>query len=312
MRALITGITGQDGSYLAEVLLSKGYSVFGMVRRTATPNHRNIAHILDRITLTEADLCDFISVHSCIKHIQPDEIYNLAAQSHVGTSFRQPGYTFQVNTIGVSNIIESIKAVDRMIKLYQASTSEMFGDARGPLDENSPMHPRSPYGCSKLAAHHLVRSFREAGFFACSGILFNHESPRRGESFVTRKITKGVAEIYHGRKKTIELGNIHTRRDWGYAGDYVEAMWMMMKQEKPDDFVIGTGISHSVEDVLEVAFGEIGIENWCKHVLITDKQTRPTDINDLVANAEKARRILGWEAETSFEDLIKMMMRSEE
>jgi len=311
-RALITGITGQDGSYLAELLLEKGYRVFGLVRRTATRNTKNIEHILNKITLIEGEITDFFCTLHIIGSLLPDEIYNLAAQSHVGTSFEQPAYTLQVNTVGVSNIIEAIKLAPYSIKLYQASTSEIFGNNRGlPLNEDSPMKPRSPYGCSKLAAHHLVRCFREEGFFACSGILFNHESPRRGENFVTRKITKGVAEIYRGKRDVIELGNVHARRDWGYARDYVVAMWMMLQQENPADFVIGTGMSHSVEDVLEIAFHTAGILDWSKHVIICDSEHRPTDIGELVADASRAHGVLGWQPRTTFKQLIEMMANAD-
>lgn len=311
MRALITGITGQDGSYLAELLLEKGYEVFGLVRRSSTPNTRNIDHLKNKIRLIEGDVTDPASLDNALISSWPHELYNLAAQSHVGTSFTNPYVTLQTNAIGVLNVMQAIIKLDSDIRLYQASTSEMFGNQSAPLNENSHMLPRSPYGCAKLCAHHLVRNFREQGFFGSSGILFNHESPRRGENFVTRKITRGVADIYLGNSSLIKLFGTHQKRDWGHARDYVRAMWLMLQQDRPDDFVIGTGVTHSIEDILEIAFNEVGIYSYNGYVSVSPCEERPTDINALCAEASKAKMVLGWSPSISFEQMIKEMVESD-
>lgn len=318
--ALITGITGQDGSYLAELLLAKGYEVHGIIRRTSTFSTGRIEHIYQdphaqhqRLYLHYGDLADAESIRKLIYKIQPDEIYNLGAQSHVKVSFEIPEYTANITGLGVLRVLEAIRDftehTGKKIKLYQASSSEMFGGTKPPQNENSPFHPRSPYGSAKVFAYHATHNYREAyGLFVANGILFNHESPRRGETFVTRKVTQGVARIKAGLDTKIYLGNLDAQRDWGYALEYVEAMWLMLQQPEPDDFVIGTGVSHSVRDFVETAFRHAGIANWQDYVGIDPRYYRPTEVEHLVADTTKAEKILGWRAKTSFHELIKLMV----
>lgn len=308
-RALITGITGQDGSYLAEFLLEKGYNVIGMVRRTSTVNFSRISHIQDQITLVSGDLLDQSSLIYILEKYQPDEVYNLAAQSFVPTSFEQPVFTGEVTALGVTRLLEAIRIVNPKIKFYQASSSEMFGKAREvPQNENTPFYPRSPYGVAKLYAHWITVNYRESyGIFACSGILFNHESPRRGLEFVTRKVTYNAAKIKLGLAEELRLGNLDARRDWGFAGDYVKAMWLMLQQPEPDDYVVGTGETHSVRELCELAFGYLGLD-WKKYVVQDPALFRPADVDLLVADATKARTKLGWKPTVTFEELIKMMV----
>ena len=310
--ALITGITGQDGSYLAEFLLNKGYQVYGLVRRLSSPNVGRIAHIFDRITLLEGDLTDQSSLGIALEKSQPDEIYNLAAQSFVPTSWTQPILTGDVNGLGAVRALETIRYFCKDARVYQASSSEMFGAAEeSPQSEKTRFHPRSPYACAKIYAHHMAVNYRESyGMYICSGILFNHESPRRGLEFVTRKITNCVARIYYGLDKELRLGNLEARRDWGYAGDYVKAMWLMLQQEKPGNYVIATGEPHSVKEFAELAFREIGLD-WQDYV-IEDKQLyRPADVPCLCGDALKARRVLGWALEVTFEQLVSMMVKAD-
>ncbi len=308
-RALITGITGQDGSYLAEFLLEKGYEVIGMVRRTSTVNFSRISHIQDKITLVSGDLLDQSSLIYILEKYQPDEVYNLAAQSFVPTSFEQPVFTGEVTALGVTRLLEAIRIVNPKIKFYQASSSEMFGKVKEvPQNENTPFHPRSPYGVAKVYAHWITVNYRESyGIFACSGILFNHESPRRGLEFVTRKVTYNAAKIKLGLAKELRLGNLDARRDWGFAGDYVKAMWLMLQQPEPDDYVVGTGETHSVRELCELAFGYLGLD-WKKYVVQDPALFRPADVDLLVADATKARTKLGWKPTVTFEELIKMMV----
>ncbi len=309
-KALITGITGQDGSYLADFLLEEGYEVYGMVRRSSTENFERIDHIRDRIHFVQADLLDQLSIISIIKEIDPAEIYNLAAQSFVPTSWSQPVLTGEFTAIGVTRMLEAIKLVNPEIRFYQASSSEMFGKVReSPQNENTPFYPRSPYGVAKVYGHWITVNYRESyDLFACSGILFNHESPRRGREFVTRKVSYGVAQIKHGIADKVKLGNLEAKRDWGYAGDYVRAMWLMLQQEEPRDYVVATGISHSVRDLVEVAFGSVGL-NWEDHVEIDPDLMRPADVDHLLGDSSKAHEILGWKPEVDFEELIEMMVR---
>jgi GDPmannose 4,6-dehydratase len=309
-KALITGITGQDGSYLADFLLEEGYEVYGMVRRSSTENFERIDHIRDRIHFVQADLLDQLSIISIIKEIDPAEIYNLAAQSFVPTSWSQPVLTGEFTAIGVTRMLEAIKLVNPEIRFYQASSSEMFGKVReSPQNENTPFYPRSPYGVAKVYGHWITVNYRESyDLFACSGILFNHESPRRGREFVTRKVSHGVAQIKHGITDKVKLGNLEAKRDWGYAGDYVRAMWLMLQQEEPRDYVVATGISHSVRDLVEVAFGSVGL-NWEDHVEIDPDLMRPADVDHLLGDSSKAHEILGWKPEVDFEKLIEMMVR---
>jgi len=309
-RALITGITGQDGSYLADFLLEKGYEVYGMVRRSSTENFERINHIRDRIRLVQADLLDQLSIISVIKEIRPQEVYNLAAQSFVPTSWSQPVLTGEFSAIGVTRMLEAIKLVDPEIRFYQASSSEMFGKVReSPQNEETPFYPRSPYGVAKVYGHWITINYRESyDIFACSGILFNHESPRRGREFVTRKVSDGVGLIVSGLAKELRLGNLDAERDWGYAGDYVKAMWMMLQQDEPQDFVIATGISHSVKDLVRVAFERAGLD-WEKYVVQDPALKRPADVDHLLGDSGKARKILGWKPEVGFESLIEMMVR---
>ena len=307
--ALITGITGQDGSYLAEFLLEKGYKVYGLERRNSSRERRNITQILDKIELINGDLLDQASIIAAIKESNPDEIYNLAAQSFVGSSWGQPEYTGNVTALGALRVLEAIRQVNPKIKYYQASSSEMFGKVKTtPQDESTQLHPRSPYGVAKCFAHWITQNYRESyGMFCVSGILFNHESPRRGEEFVTRKVTKAVARIKYGKQKELRLGNLDAERDWGFAGDYVEAMWLMMQQDKPEDFVIGTGISNSVRTMVETAFNHIGL-NYKDYVVVDPKFFRPAEVEILLADASKAEKILNWKPKKTFKDLIIEMV----
>jgi len=308
-KALITGITGQDGSYLAEFLLEKGYEVYGMVRRSSTEKFDRLNHIKERITLVQADLLDQLSIIDIIDKIRPNEVYNLAAQSFVPTSWRQPVLTGEFNALGVTKVLEAIRLIDKNIRFYQASSSEMFGKVKEiPQNENTPFYPRSPYGVAKVYGHFITVNYRESyGIFAVSGILFNHESPRRGLEFVTRKISNGVARIKLGLAKEISLGNLDAKRDWGYAGDYVKAMWMMLQQEKPCDYVIATGQAHSVREFVELAFKHVKLDY--RDYVVTDKELiRPAEVEHLVGDASKAKRELGWEPTVSFKELVKMMV----
>ena len=308
-RALITGITGQDGSYLAEFLLEKGYHVVGMVRRSSTESFERIAHLRERIDIREGDLLDQLSLITLLHHVDPHEIYNLAAQSFVPTSWEQPILTSEVTALGATRLLEAIRVVDRSIKFYQASSSEMFGKVREtPQSELTPFHPRSPYGVAKTYAHYLTINYRESyGIFACSGILFNHESPRRGKQFVTRKVTDGIARIKARRAKELRLGNLDAKRDWGFAGDYVQAMWMMLQQPKADDYVVASGQTHSVRELCEIAFAHAGLD-WQKYVVVDPAFVRPAEVDLLIGDASKARRVLGWAPKHSFQQLIEMMV----
>lgn len=308
-KALITGITGQDGSYLAEFLLSKGYKVFGMVRRSSTETFDRISHIIDKIELRQADLLDQLSLIELIQDIMPDEIYNLAAQSFVPTSWNQPVLTGEFTALGVTRMLEAIRLVSPKTKFYQASSSEMFGKVRQtPQNEDTPFYPRSPYGVAKVYGHYITVNYRESyNLFACSGILFNHESPRRGREFVTRKISEGVAKIKLGLQKKLYLGNLEAKRDWGFAGDYVKAMWLMLQQDTPQDFVIGTAKTHSVRDFAKLAFEHVGLD-YRDYVEIDKNLIRPAEVDMLVADYSKAKKILGWEPKVSFEELVKMMV----
>ncbi len=308
-RAIITGITGQDGSYLAELLLAKGYEVVGVTRRLSADNYWRIEHLLDRIRLVPGDLLDQLSLIRVIADVRPHEFYNLAAMSFVPASWDQPFLTGEFNSQGVTRVLEAIRHVDPTIRLYQASSSEMFGKVREvPQTETTPFYPRSPYGVSKVFGHYITVNYRESyGLFACSGILFNHESPRRGLEFVTRKVTDGVARIELGLADTLVLGNLDAQRDWGFAGDYVRAMWLMLQQETADDYVIATGISHSVQHLVETAFGHLGLD-WRAHVKLDPKFLRRAEVDHLIGGADKARRELGWEPTVDFEGLVRMMV----
>ncbi|HET7340053.1 MAG TPA: GDP-mannose 4,6-dehydratase [Methylomirabilota bacterium] len=308
-RALITGITGQDGSYLAELLLEKGYKVFGMVRRSSSDQFERIAHIQGRVDLREGDLLDQLSIITLLHAIEPHEIYNLAAQSFVPTSWQQPILTGETTALGVTRMLEAIRVVDRSIRFYQASSSEMFGKVReSPQSESTAFYPRSPYGVAKVYGHHITVNYRDSyGIYAVSGILFNHESPRRGKQFVTRKITHGVAQIKLGLASGLRLGNLEARRDWGFAGDYVQAMWMMLQQPSPDDYVVATGEAHSVRELCEIAFAHVGL-NWRDYVVIDEAQVRPAEVDHLIGDASKARRILGWNQKVGFRELVEMMV----
>jgi len=308
-RALITGITGQDGSYLAEFLLEKGYMVYGMVRRASSDHFARIAHLQDRIQLREGDLLDQLSLITLLHETEPHEVYNLAAQSFVPTSWDQPILTSEATALGVTRMLEAVRVVDRSIKFYQASSSEMFGKVReSPQDEKTPFYPRSPYGVAKVYGHYITVNYRESyGLFAVSGILFNHESPRRGRQFVTRKVTHGAARIKLGLAGELKLGNLEAKRDWGFAGDYVEAMWLMLQQATPDDFVIATGETHSVRELCEVAFARAGLD-WERHVVVDKAQVRPAEVDYLIGDAGKARRVLGWTPKVSFRNLVEMMV----
>jgi len=308
-RAIITGITGQDGSYLAELLLSKGYEVVGTVRRASAPNFWRVQHILDRITIRPADLLDQLSILRLVDDVRPHEFYNLAAMSFVPASWDQPMLTGEFNAQGVTRVLEAIRQVDPSIRLYQASSSEMFGKVRQvPQNEETPFYPRSPYGVSKVFAHYITVNYRESyDMFAVSGMLFNHESPRRGLEFVTRKVTDGVARIKLGLTDTLSLGNLDAHRDWGFAGDYVKAMWLMLQQPRPDDYVIATGISKSVRDLVEVAFAHAGLD-WNTHVKLDPKLIRPAEVEHLIGDASKAKAQLGWSPSVDFKGLVTMMV----
>jgi GDPmannose 4,6-dehydratase len=311
-RALITGITGQDGSYLAELLLEKDYEVLGMVRRSSTVNFERIAHLQDKITFVPGDLLDEISMIHILQQHRPQEVYNLAAQSFVQTSFGQPVLTGETTALGVTRLLDAIRLVDPEIRFYQASSSEMFGKVHEvPQKETTPFHPRSPYGVAKVYGHWITLNYRESyDLHATSGILFNHESPRRGLEFVTRKISHTVAQIKLGLVDELRLGNLDAQRDWGFAGDYVEAMWLMLQQDAPEDFVICTGETHSVREFCEVAFGHAGL-NWEDHVVIDEAFFRPAEVDLLVGDATKAEELLGWKPGTSFENLVTMMVEAD-
>ena len=307
--ALITGITGQDGSYLAELLLTKGYRVVGMVRRSSTEKFERIAHLMDKIHLTQGDILDQLSIIDVLEKIQPDEAYNLAAQSFVPRSWAEPTLTGEIDALGVTRMLEAIRHVNRKIKFYQASSSEMFGKVREvPQSELTPFYPRSPYGVAKVYAHYLTVNYRESyGIFACSGILFNHESPRRGLEFVTRKISHTVARIVTGQTTELRLGNLDAARDWGFAGDYVEAMWRMLQQPEPDDYVIGTGEAHTVRDFCREAFRHVNLD-WEKHVQIDPTLLRPAEVEHLIADPTKARTKLAWQPHVNFQQLTHLMV----
>lgn len=327
-RALITGVTGQDGSYLAELLLTKGYEVFGMVRRLSAPNWERIEHVLGRIRIAEGDLLDSRSLIQLLREIQPDEIYNLAAQSHVGISFEQPIATADITGMGALRVLDAVYLTNPEIRFYQASSSEMFGDPRGivPQNEETPFNPVNPYAAAKLYAHNMVGIYRRSyRMFAVGGILFNHESPRRGENFVTRKVAYGSACCKLGIKNSprigekgksivcdgkLTLGNLGATRDWGFAGDYVEAMWLMLQQDEPQDFVVATGVGHTVRDLCEVAFSYVGL-NWEDYISVDKAFMRPSETGPLIGDASKAREILGWEPKTSFEELVGVMVDAE-
>jgi GDPmannose 4,6-dehydratase len=311
-RAFITGITGQDGSYLTELLLKKGYKVYGLKRRTATPNYENIKHIKNEIEFISGDLTDVSSLVEAIQFSKPDEIYNLGAQSFVGDSWSQPILTGEVTALGVTNLLEAVRITKSEARFYQASSSEMFGKVvETPQKETTSFYPRSPYGVAKVYAHWITVNYREShNLYACSGILFNHESPRRGIEFVTRKITDGVAKIKLGLQKELRLGNLEAKRDWGFAGDYVEAMWLMLQQDQPDDFVIATGLTHTVKEFVETAFQHVGL-NWEDFVVQDPKFMRPAEVDLLLGDSTKAQKILGWKPKVSFEELVKMMVESD-
>jgi GDPmannose 4,6-dehydratase len=308
-RALITGITGQDGSYLAELLLAKGYEVIGVVRRTSHHSYERIEPILDRIQVMAADLLDQHSLTMVIGDTRPDEVYNLAAQSYVPTSWSQPVLTGEFTALGVTRILEAIRLAHPKARFYQASSSEMFGKAmETPQRETTPFYPRSPYGVAKVYGHWITVNYRESyGLYAVSGILFNHESPRRGVEFVTRKVTQAAARIKLGKLKQLKLGNLDARRDWGFAGDYVEAMWRMLQQKEPKDYVIGTGVTHSVQQLVEVAFGHAGLD-WKEHVVVDQSLVRPAEVDLLLADASRAKQELQWTPTVGFEELIRMMV----
>jgi GDPmannose 4,6-dehydratase len=320
-RALITGVTGQDGSYLAELLLEKGYEVYGMVRRSSSFNTERLdriyqdPHVPDyKLRLVYGDLDDASSLNRVLRSVKPDEIYNLGAQSHVRVSFDVPEYTASTVGLGTLRLLESIResGLEKSVRFYQASSSEMFGGAKPPQSEATPFEPRSPYACAKVFAHQLAQNYREAyGMFICCGILFNHESPRRGIPFVTRKITRTAARIKHGLEKKLYLGNLDAKRDWGFAGDYVEAMWMMLQHDKPDDYVVATGESHSVRECLDISFGALDLD-WKKYVEIDPRYFRPTEVDHLHGDPSKAMKALGWKPKVTFKALIEMMVRADE
>jgi GDPmannose 4,6-dehydratase len=307
--ALITGITGQDGSYLAEFLLEQGYRVIGMVRRSSTENFSRINHLTEHVEVVQGDLLDQFSLISLLQTYRPSEVYNLAAQSFVPTSWNQPVLTGEFTALGVTRMLEAVRLVDPGIRFYQASSSEMFGKVQEtPQNELTSFYPRSPYGVAKVYGHWITVNYRESyDLFACSGILFNHESPRRGLEFVTRKVSYNVAKIHLGLADTLLLGNLDARRDWGYAAEYVQAMWLMLQQETPDDFVVATGETHSVRELVEIAFNHVG-RKWEDHVVIDPAFVRPAEVDLLLGNADKARRVLGWEPKTSFEQLVRLMV----
>jgi GDPmannose 4,6-dehydratase len=308
-RALITGITGQDGSYLAELLLDQGYEVFGLTRRLSADNYWRIRHLTDRLTLLPGDLLDQLSLIRVIEKVRPQELYNLAAMSFVPASWDQPMLTGEFNSQGVTRVLEAIRVVDPSIRVYQASSSEMFGKVREvPQRETTPFYPRSPYGVSKVFAHYITVNYRESyNLFAVSGILFNHESPRRGLEFVTRKVTDGVAQIKRGKAKQLRLGNLDAHRDWGFAGDYVRAMWLMLQQSEADDYVVSTGEAHSVKELVEIAFGHVGL-NWQDHVVMDPAFLRPAEVDHLIGDPAKAREQLGWKPTVDFKGLVTMMV----
>jgi GDPmannose 4,6-dehydratase len=310
--ALITGITGQDGSYLAEHLLEQGYEVFGMLRRASVETSERISHILDKIHLVEGDLLDQFSLVTLLEKIKPNEVYNLAAQSFVPTSWEQPTLTAEFTAVGVTRMLEAIRYVDKQIKFYQASSSEMFGKVlEVPQSESTPFYPRSPYGVAKVYGHFITVNYRESyDLFAVSGILFNHESPRRGLEFVTRKVTHTVAQIKLGLTNELRLGNLEAKRDWGFAGDYVKAMWLMLQQPTPDDFVIATGETHSVRELVELAFSTVDLD-WQRYVKIDPKFVRPAEVDLLIGNPKKAQEGLGWKPEVSFKEMVEMMVKSD-
>jgi len=308
-RALITGVTGQDGSYLAELLLDKGYQVAGMVRRSSTVSFERIAHLMDRVEFVSGDLLDQLSMVEVLRSFEPEEVYNLAAQSFVQTSFSQPVLTGETTALGVTRLLDAVRLVDPSIRYYQASSSEMFGKvAEVPQTEATPFHPRSPYGVAKVYGHWITVNYRESyGLHASSGMLFNHESPRRGLEFVTRKISHGAARIALGQESELRLGNLDAKRDWGFAGDYVEAMWRMLQQDEPGDFVVCTGQTHSVREFCQVAFGHLGLD-WEAHVVIDEEFVRPAEVDLLVGDASRAAKVLGWSPTVDFEGLVTMMV----
>ncbi len=307
--ALITGITGQDGSYLADFLLTQGYRVVWMVRRSSTENFERIEHLRDKVEICQADLLDQLSMINLLRQVRPREVYNLASMSFVPTSWEQPVLTGEFTALGVTRMLEAVRLVDREIRFYQASSSEMFGKVQEvPQTELTRFYPRSPYGVAKVYGHWITVNYRESyGMFACSGILFNHESPRRGKEFVTRKVTDGATRIKHGLAQKICLGNLDARRDWGYAGDYVEAMWRMLQQPQPDDYVIATGETHAVRELCEIAFARLGL-HWQEHVVVDPKLVRPAEVDLLQGDASKAKRVLGWQPRVSFRQLVEMMV----
>ncbi len=307
--ALITGITGQDGSYLAEFLLEKGYRVVGMVRRTSTVNFDRIAHIQDNVEIAQGDLLDQSSLMDIVREHKPDEVYNLAAQSFVLTSFSQPVLTGEFTALGVTRVLEAVRQVKPDARFYQASSSEMFGKVvEVPQRESTPFHPRSPYGVAKVYGHWITVNYRESyGLYACNGILFNHESPRRGLEFVTHKVTHAAVRIKLGLQKELRLGNLDARRDWGFAGDYVRGMWMMLQQDKPDDYVLATGETHSVRELCDIAFKRVGL-NWQDHIVIDPRHYRPAEVDLLIGDASKAKHVLGWSPNIGFQQLIEMMV----
>jgi GDPmannose 4,6-dehydratase len=311
-RALITGVTGQDGSYLAELLLAKGYRVTGMVRRSSSENFERIAHLVDRIELRQGDLLDQFSLVNLLREVRPHEVYNLAAQSFVPTSFEQPILTGEFTALGVTRLLEAVRLVDPAMRMYQASSSEMFGNVQEtPHSETTAFYPRSPYGVAKLYGHWITTNYRESyDLFACSGILFNHESPRRGREFVTRKIAEGAARVALGLSDQLELGNMGSKRDWGYAPEYVEAMWLMLQQDEPHDYVIGTGVQHTPREFCEVAFSHLGLDHD-EYVQVNPKFLRPAEVNSLIADPSKAKRELGWQPRTSFRELVEIMVDAE-
>jgi GDPmannose 4,6-dehydratase len=311
--ALITGITGQDGSYLAELLLKEGYRVVGMTRRTSTDVHERIAHLVDDIEFVSGDLLDQSSITSIVRDVRPNEVYNLAAQSFVPTSWQQPVLTGEFTALGVTRVLEAIRAADPAIRFYQASSSEMFGKVvETPQRESTPFYPRSPYGVAKVYGHWITVNYRESyNMFAVSGILFNHESSRRGKEFVTRKISDGVARIKLGVAKELRLGNLDSQRDWGFAGDYVRAMWLMLQQDTADDFVIATGRTHSVRDFVSIAFESAGLGSYEPYVVLDERFVRPAEVDLLIGDPSKAKRVLKWEPQVSFEELVEMMVRAD-
>jgi GDPmannose 4,6-dehydratase len=307
--AVITGITGQDGSYLADFLLDKGYRVVGMVRRASTENFERIEHLRGKIDIRQADLLDQLSLINLLREVRPREVYNLASMSFVPTSWEQPVLTGEFTALGVTRVLEAVRLVDPEIRFYQASSSEMFGKVQEtPQTERTPFYPRSPYGVAKVYGHWITVNYRESyGLFACSGILFNHESPRRGKEFVTRKVSDGAARVKAGLAETLAMGNLEARRDWGFSGDYVEAMWLMLQQSTPDDYVVASGETHSVRELCEIAFARVGLD-WQKHVVVDPQFVRPAEVDLLLGNPTKAQRVLGWRPKVTFRQLVEMMV----